>query len=110
MKLESPTTIRLRTPLPQTMAEITRATEAQHPASRPMSWVVDLVLLLQAERRVLSPELQQLVPLAQVVIWAQQRRAMPTWEEICERWSCNRATAFRWLPDIERARKGVCKA
>ncbi len=110
MKLQHSTTIRLRSPLPQTMDEITRAAEAQHPASRPLSWVVDLVLLLQAERREISAELQQLVPLAQVVIWAQQRRAMPTWEEICERWSCNRATAYRYLEDLQRARQGVGKA
>jgi hypothetical protein len=109
MNQQASTTVRLRTPLPQTMAEITRAAEAQHPATRPLSWVVDLVLLLQAERRQISAELQQLVPLAQVVIWAQQRRAMPSWEEICERWNCNRATAYRYLDDLARARKAVGK-
>lgn len=75
-----------------------------------MEWVVDLVLTLQEEGRTVSPALQRLVPMAEVVVWAQLRSTEPTWKDIVDRWQCSRASAFRWLPALRRARAGVGRA
>ncbi len=76
---------------------------------RSMDWVVEVVLQLQTEQGQLSPEMQILIPYAQVVIWAQQRREMPVWEDVANRWGFDRATAYRWLPALRRARLAVGK-
>ncbi|HEY1034598.1 MAG TPA: hypothetical protein VGE09_06425 [Pseudoxanthomonas sp.] len=88
----------------------TREQMARQPQGlRSMEWTVDVVLQLQAEQGQLSPEMQILIPYAQVVIWAQLRREMPVWEDVADRWGFDRATAFRWLPALKRARLAVGK-
>ena len=101
------TTIRLQQPpLDLTPRELM----ARQPQGlRSMEWMVDVVLQLQSEQGQLSPEMQILIPYAQVVIWAQLRREMPVWKEVSDRWGFDRATAFRWLPALKRARLGVGK-
>ena len=76
----------------------------------PMSWAVDFVLTLSKENIELTPALQRLVPLSCVVIWAQQVRALPPWQDIADRWNVHRATVYRWLPELRRARQAVGKA
>lgn len=75
-----------------------------------MSWAVDFVLTMQAEGKEISADLQQLIPYAGVVLWAQQLHRLPEWPEIADRYRVNRATVYRWFPDLRRARKAVGKA
>ena len=86
------------------------AVQGSQQGKRALEWVVDLVLTLQLEGQSVTPALQQLIPMAAVVVWAQQHRTTPTWEDICTRWSCSRASAFRWLPALLRARAGAGRA
>jgi hypothetical protein len=73
------------------------------------SWAVDLVLELQSQDMQVSPAIQNLAPLATVVLWAQQHLHEPTIDEIESRWKVSRATAYRWRPELRRARQAVGK-
>jgi hypothetical protein len=69
-----------------------------------MEWTVGMVLALQDAGVSMEPGLVQMMPYAEVVVWAQERHGPPTWEDIKNRWNTSRATAFRWLPELRRAR------
>lgn len=92
---------------PNAMSNLARV---QPHGTHPMSWAVDLVLALQEEGHPISPQVQCLLPLSAVIIWSQQLHQLPAWEEIGERWGVHRATVYRWLPALRRARKAVGKA
>jgi hypothetical protein len=88
-------------------APITEQARVQPNGTHPMAWTVEVVLALQADGRALSPELLQLIPLAQVVVWAQQRRHLPTPDELRDRFQVHRCTAYRWMPHLRRAREAT---
>lgn len=42
---------------------------------------------------------------ADVVLWAITFRRQIKWEDISARWCCHRATAYRWLADLNEVRE-----
>lgn len=95
--------------LPADPHSISQLARIQPPGTHPMSWAVDFVLTMQAEGATVSPAIQRLVPLADVVLWAQQIHRLPEWQEVATRWGVHRATVYRWYPELRRARKAVGK-
>jgi hypothetical protein len=84
---------------------ISELARVQPQGTHPMSWAVDVVLAMRVDDRALSHELAHLIPLAQVVVWAQGRKQLPTPDELRDRFQVHRSTAFRWLPHLRRARE-----
>jgi hypothetical protein len=41
------------------------------------------------------------------VVWAQQRRHLPTPDELRDRFQVHRCTAYRWMPHLRRAREAT---
>lgn len=74
-------------------------------APRNYEWTVDVIgELRRLGVQKLTPELERLLPLGPVVVWAVDMHREPTVPEIMERWSVCKATAYRWLSTLRRAR------
>ena len=72
--------------LPADPHSISQLARVQPYGTHPMSWAEDFVLTMQAEGAKVSPAIQRLVPLADVVLWAQQIHRLPEWQEVATRW------------------------
>lgn len=62
-----------------------------------LKWAVALAARLEANGHPLTPDVVELLPHMDVVLWARQQRMPLTQRALCERFGVSRATAFRWM-------------
>ncbi|KRG38872.1 hypothetical protein ARC78_15140 [Stenotrophomonas pictorum JCM 9942] len=62
-----------------------------------LKWAVVLAARLEANGHALTPDVVELLPHMDVVVWARQQRMPLTARALRERFGVSRATAFRWL-------------
>lgn len=62
-----------------------------------LKWAVVLATKLEADGRPLSPDVVEMIPHMDVVVWARQQRRPLTQCALSERFGVSRATAYRWL-------------